>query len=229
MKKIFILVVGLMLSTLLAKAQNYNRDNLSCLPIKIALAEPSHNPFVFEVGIGSTAPAPDHITFMGNPVRGTLSKFVKRMEREGFKNPIIKDGWATLEGGTFAGLEGCDLTIYALGKKSPVYSVCVRFASQRTWETLYYNYIYLKLMLTKKYGEPALCIEDNVDSLGGDKEIFEALKSGKAVYISTYKIPEGTIVLCIESLGYRKQTFVTLTYTDQKNSESTRVDFEDDL
>ena len=166
---------------------------------------------------------------MGNPVRGTLSKFVKRMEREGFKNPIIKDGWATLEGGTFAGLEGCDLTIYALGKKSPVYSVCVRFASQRTWETLYYNYIYLKLMLTKKYGEPALCVEDNVDSLGGDKEIFEALKSGKAVYISTYKIPEGSIVLCIESLGYRKQNFVTLTYTDQKNSESTRVDFEDDL
>ena len=152
------------------------------------------------------------------------------MEAEGFSRPIYKEGWASMEGGTFAGLEGCHLSIYTIGKRANVYSVCVRFANQSTWDTLYYNYAYLKIMLSKKYGEPALCVEDMPsERILKDEEVFEGLRTGEVTFITTYQLPEGFITLCIESVGYKDYNYVTLTYTDRENSESVRESVEDDL
>lgn len=172
----------------------------------------------------------EHLTFMGVPIKGTLNRFVKKMEDEGFRRPLYKDGWATMEGGSFAGLDGCDLSIYTTGKRGSVYAVCVKFANQNTWDTLYYNYAYLKIMLTKKYGQPTLCVEDMpTDRTLRDEEVFEGLKTGDVTFMASYEVPEGFITLCIESIEYRGYNFVTLTYTDRTNSEPIRRSAQDDL
>ncbi len=172
----------------------------------------------------------EHLTFKGVPLKGSLNRFVKKMEAEGFSRPIYKEGWATMEGGTFAGLDGCDLSIYTIGKRATVYSVCVKFANQNTWDTLYYNYAYLKIMLAKKYGEPALCVEDMPsERVLDDREVFEGLRTGSVTFITSFHLPEGFITLCIESLGYRDYNYVTLTYTDRENSEPVRTSAGDDL
>lgn len=173
------------------------------------------------VGVGGRKP--DHLTFKGVPIKGSLGRFVKRMEEEGFSRPLYNEGWATMEGGSFAGLDGCDLSIYTIGKRSTVYSVCVRFTSQDTWNELYYNYAYLKIMLTQKYGEPAMCVEDiPIEESLGDEAIFDGIRKGDVIFMTTYEMPEGFITLCIESIEYRNYNYVTLTYTDRTNSTPIR-------
>lgn len=210
MKKIFLLL-GLLLTISVSYAQE---QPLSTNQEVVTNARKSAN----------------HISFKGVPLKGSLNKFVKKMQEEGFRNPIFKDNWVTMEDGSVAGLDGCSLSIYGKGKRSTVYSVCVRFANQKSWESLYYNYIYLKVMLTKKYGEPDKCVEDlHADGSLTDKDAFLALSSGEYVMISNYNLPEGSIALCIESLGYGNNNFVTLTYTDFKNSEPIREEYDNEL
>lgn len=108
------------------------------------------------------AQSSEHLKFKGVPIDGTLSEYVSKMKQAGFQLVGTDDGVALLEG-EFAGYRGCMVGVKTLQKKDLVHEIVVFFPSQDKWSGLSYDYERLKTMLTKKYGNPAECVEQFVN------------------------------------------------------------------
>lgn len=99
-----------------------------------------------------------HLTFKGVPIDGTLSEFVLKMKKSGFRHTTTKDGVAILQG-DFASYKSCTVGVSTLTTKDLVSKIVVLFPEKETWSTLSANYTGLKEMLTEKYGPPSEVIE----------------------------------------------------------------------
>lgn len=163
----------------------------------------------------------EHLKFKGVPIDGTLNEYVAEMKQVGFYYEGIEDGVALL-GGEFAGYSDCIIGVKTLQKLNLVHEIVVLFPSQDKWAGLSYDYERLKVMLSKKYGEPDECVERfNSPSymINDDNgKMYETIMNN-CEYYSIYNTDNGSITLTISNDGYSFGCRVKLFYTDKINSK----------
>ncbi|MEY3861009.1 MAG: hypothetical protein RIS50_1290 [Bacteroidota bacterium] len=114
-------------------------------------------------------------------------------------------------------------------KKDLVSKIRVIFPEQKDWATLYGNYIYVKEMLTQKYGAPAEVVEEFREHPGvkDDGLKFIYALSGDCNYNTVFKTPSGEICLYLDHHEFK--CFVGLSYTDKINGNIIKAKAIDDL
>ena len=178
-------------------------------------------------GLTATAQT-SHLTFKGIPIDGTLNTFVGKLKQKGFTQFGNNDGIAILKG-EFASYKGC-YVLTSQNSTGIVSKVLVMFPEKENWSTLYDNYISLKEMLTKKYGESTAVVEEfqGYSSPHTDNDKMHEVRMDRCKYICDFTTENGTIELAIshsDDLG----CFVTLIYNDAINSEKVQSSAIDDL
>ena len=171
----------------------------------------------------------EHLTFKGVPIDGTLTEFVSKLKQKGLTHIGTEDGTAILKG-DFAAYKNCTIAAVSLKQKNLVAKVGVIFPSLETWSSLSNNYFSLKEMLTKKYGEPAVCVEEFQNDFGKDNDNLKihGVKMDKCKYVRGYATAKGNIELHIKG-DVMNGCYVTLIYFDKINGEIIEAEAMDDL
>ena len=171
----------------------------------------------------------EHLIFKGVPIDGTLTEFVSKLKQKGLTHIGTEDGTAILKG-DFAAYKNCTVAAIALKQKNLVAKVGVMFPSLETWSSLSNNYFSLKEMLTKKYGEPAVCVEEFQNDFGKDNDNLKihGVKMDKCKYVTGYATAKGNIELHIKG-DVMNGCYVTLIYFDKINGEIIEAEAMDDL
>lgn len=173
--------------------------------------------------------SPDHLTFKGVPIDGTLNEYVSKMKQNGFALIETEDGIGMLSG-DFAAYKDCIVGVATLKQKDLVSKITVIFPERDTWSSLSGNYFDLKEMLTQKYGEPSTCVEkfDTYSEPRDDGDRMHAVRMDNCKYYTTYETDKGSIQLSIEHDEVTR-CIVMLAYHDKINSEIIRAKAIDDL
>lgn len=170
-----------------------------------------------------------HLTFKEVSIDGTLIEFVSKMENEGFTHLRTEEGIATLNG-DFATYKDCRIAVLTIEPKEVVHSIQVFFPKCYGWSSLLSNYMWVKELLTEKYGEPTLVVETfNKPTVPDENnaKMWEVLQTN-CNYSVLYEMEEGTIELTIKR-GTVVNAFVQITYLDKINGEMLRQKAKDDL
>ena len=180
-------------------------------------------------GLRSMAQAPEHLSFKGVPINGTLNEFVAKMLQSGLDSQSIEPGFAMLKG-EFAGYSDCIIGVSALKKKDIVFKIGVVFTERKTWSSLSGNYFNLKEMLINKYGSPTNVTETfqtSQEPTDDNAKFYEVLFD-RCKYFTTWETDKGTIQLSIQHLGVTS-CFVKLGYFDKINGNIIDAAASDDL
>lgn len=174
-------------------------------------------------------PESQHLSFKGVPIDGTLKAYIDAMKSAGFTYMTTQDGIALLKG-DFAGYNGCIIGVSTLKKMDLVSAVGVIFPELDTWLGLYDNYIFLKDMLTKKYGKPSDEVErfDSYSEPRDDGSRMTQVWLDKCKYYTIFSTPKGNIELSIEHNNVTS-CFVLLKYYDKINTNAIQEDAMNDL
>ena len=168
----------------------------------------------------------DHLKFKGVPIDGTLNQFVAKMQNAGFTK-LRQDGKAVILEGDFAGYKDCYIVVSTLDNKDLVNQIAVKFNSHNDWRSLENNYLNLKKLLTKKYGEPFGAVEEFQNKyVDDDNDRWHELTMNRCIFRTEWRTELGKVVLAIghESLD---GGFVILGYVDKANDaiiEQTALD-----
>ena len=171
---------------------------------------------------------PEHLTFKGVPIDGSLSEFVVKLKAAGFIPCATEQEIAVLKG-DFAGYKNCVVSAQTIKPKDLVDRVKVVFPGTKMWPALFNNYTSLKRMLTKKYGEPTACIEEFYTFYQPELDDMKicAVQFDKSKFLTTFNTQKGEIQLSIGHKGMN--CFPVLHYFDKINTESVQADALDDL
>lgn len=171
----------------------------------------------------------EHLTFKGVPIDGTLTEFVSKLKQKGLTHIGTEDGTAILKG-DFAAYKNCTVAAIALKQKNLVAKVGVMFPSLETWSSLSNNYFSLKEMLTKKYGEPEVCIEEFQTKImpNDDNSKIHEVRMNRCKYVTGYTTEKGDIELQIKG-SFTDGCYVTLIYFDKINGEVIEAEAMEDL
>ena len=166
-----------------------------------------------------------HLEFMGIPIDGSLKSFAARLEKRGLERVGVNDGIAEFRG-EFAGFKDCRIGVVSTGTAQEVVRVAVSLPMRFNWRDLEPDYMGLKNMLSKKYGEPKECVE-NLEDLYSDSDVDKmiALRSGEGRYYAVFDAGVGTISLGIDG----EMGAVRLDYADKVNLDKLRDQAMDDL
>lgn len=169
-----------------------------------------------------------HLSFKGVPIDGTLNEYVAKMKQSGFTLLGTDDGVTILKG-DFAMYKGCLIGVSTLKGKDLVCKISVVFPEQESWSPLSSNYFSLKEMLSEKYGEPSVNVEqfDSYSEPRDDMAKMYEVKFDRCKYYAIYETEKGSIELSIK--GDVSSSFVLLAYYDKINSELVRQKAMDDL
>ena len=167
-----------------------------------------------------------HLKFKGVPIDGTLSEFMGKMKAAGFTHIGTEDGMAMLEG-DFAGYKNCKVIVYTVKPLNIVSMIGVAFNERENWSDLESDYDFFKEMLTEKYGEPALVVEEFKNSPKDNNSKLHELKMDRCTWASAFQTESGDIELSIQQNNFR--TWVMLRYRDKVNTEKVRKQALEDL
>lgn len=175
------------------------------------------------------AQTPEHLSFKGVPIDGTLEEYVSKMKQSGFTHLGTEDGTAILNG-DFAGYKDCHVGVSTLKQKDLVHKIAVIFPERETWSTLSGNYFDLKEMLTEKYGKPSDVVENfgTSSQLEDDHSKMYNVQFDRCKYYSIWQTDRGEIQLSIDHDGVIS-CFVKLIYFDKINSNIIRTKAKGDL
>lgn len=157
----------------------------------------------------------EHMTFKGIPINGKLSDFVSEMKNKGFTfgEHVVKDDIVIMSG-DFAGKPAV-IYILATPESKTVWKVGVFYDKQDTWLSLKLDYLQVKDVYSKKYGEPDYEKEYFFKPYyEGDGYELQAIKAGKCIYYSSMKTDTGSI-----SIQINKLCEIQISYEDKLNSE----------
>lgn len=170
----------------------------------------------------------EHLTFKGIPIDGSLDSFVQKLKTQNLTYIGEENGTAILTG-EFAAYKDCTIGIVSLKQKDLVCKAAVIFPSCETWSSLSDNYFTIKDMLSQKYGEPAVCVEE-FQSYGPDDDQMKMIyvKSDRCKYQTSFETSKGSIQLSISHQDY-ENCFVLLEYFDKINGEVVSNEAMDDL
>ena len=169
----------------------------------------------------------EHMTFKGVPIDGTLTEFVTKMKTAGFTHLGTQDGVAVLQG-DFAGYKNCMVGVYTLKPLNVVSMIGVMFNVRETWSDLEDDYDFFKTMLTEKYGEPAVVVEEFSGSQPRDANgKMHELRMDRCTWASAFQTDKGDIELSMEYNNYECR--VILRYRDKINTERVKKQAMEDL
>lgn len=170
----------------------------------------------------------EHLTFKGIPIDGSLNSFVQKLKAQNLTYISEEDGAAILTG-EFAAYKDCTIGVISLKEKDLVYKTTVIFPSYETWSSLSDNYFTIKDMLSQKYGEPAVCVEEFQSyEPDDDGTRMRFVKFDQCKYQTLFETSKGSIQLSISHQGY-ENCFVLLEYFDKINGEVVSNEAMDDL
>lgn len=189
-------------------------------------------PLIFFLTLISTciAQTQQHLSFKGVPIDGTLKEYTNAMVKAGFQFEGTEDGLSILSG-DFAGYKDCIVGVATLKNCDVVSHIAVLFPERDTWSSLLDDYEHLKMMLTKKYGNPEITREKFTGYIGDFDNglVMYALRDGEYEWYTVYSTELGNIELSLVE-GTRYLTgMVRLTYFDKVNSKKVLNSAMDDL
>ena len=178
----------------------------------------------FAVGVCSAQT--EHMKFKGIPMEGSLQTFTSKLKAKGYAPLGIQDGVSLLKG-EFAGYKDC--TIGAVADKSGlICKVSVIFPTMEKWAELERCYSNYKSMLTEKYGEPSVCMEEFQDKYAdNDNSKLHEVKMDRCKYYCAFGTSNGEIDL--EITHQSLNCYVMISYFDNANQEKLRKQIMDDL
>lgn len=129
--------------------------------------------------------------------------------------------------GEFAGYKNCH--IYAVADKSGmICRVCVEFPKMDKWADLESCYSSYKDMLTEKYGESKVCVEEFQNKYADDDSSRMCeVQLDRCKYHCTFACKNGDITLEITHQEF--DCFVQLSYYDKANQDKLRQNIMEDL
>lgn len=173
-----------------------------------------------------------HLNFMGIPINGSIESFANELKNKNMIYLATINGYAAFRG-NFAGYHNCSVYVNYVGDQDIVCSVGVTFPYGNNWNSVYSNYVALKNMLIKKYGEPTTVIEEFQGGKQPDNDYMKwnYAKSNRCNYETNFELKEGTISVSIKSveIDYEKYCYVQLLYIDGINSLKKSANVIDDL
>lgn len=170
----------------------------------------------------------DHLKFKGVPIDGTLNQFVAKMQNAGFTK-LRQYGKAVILEGDFAGYKDCYIVVSTLDNKDLVNQIAVKFNSHNDWRSLENNYLNLKKLLTKKYGEPFDVQEEfQGHYIDDDNDRWYELTMNRCIFRTEWRTELGKVVLAIEHESL-EGGFVILGYVDKANDAIVEQTALDDL
>lgn len=151
--------------------------------------------------------AKSHLCFKGVPITGRATNVIKKLQARGY---ILKenDDDVFLMTGKFAN-EKCEIYIFTTAISKEVYQIGVIFNESLNWKSLKDDYLKLKKLLKEKYDLSSSIERFSEPYYDGDGHELTALKLGKGMYGSRFKVDNGSIFLVITS------SRVNLVYTDK--------------
>ena len=161
---------------------------------------------------------PEHLTFKGIPMEGSMSEFCYKLQTKGYTTLGRDNNRAVLEG-DFAG-RNATIGVAATNGGREVYAVVIFFDSSDEWNTLVSTYDYYKNLYTRKYGEPSVLKESNPAHSDSNTALMGELYQGRVVWASLWEVSGGEIELSIESTDGFYNGMVMICYRDSQNEES---------
>jgi len=179
--------------------------------------------------IASAQTESPHMTFKGVPIDGTLKEFTTKMVQKGFTSVGIENGISVLQG-DFASYKDCIIGVTSMKQRDLVSKIVVIFPECSTWQALSSNYYTLKVMLTKKYGNPSEETEkfETYSEPRDDNSRLHNVKFDRCKFVTIYETEKGFINLRITH-GDSLDCHVSLVYIDKMNGELINEDAMDDL
>lgn len=172
-----------------------------------------------------------HLAFKGIPIDGTLSDFTKKLKHNGFFSTGMEGNEATMRG-MFGSYNKCKISIRTNKYTGNTCLVKVFFPDCYDWEEIYSSYTQLKELLTERYGQHTECVEEFHTMLyrpdEDDLSKMQCLRFDECNYKTEWHLENGIIVLKMDHDGIL-HCFLTLTYIDSENYETTESEFLYDL
>jgi len=162
-------------------------------------------------------PDSEHLTFKGVPIEGSMTGFCQKLKEKGL-NSVGSDGNITILLGDFAG-RNATVGVVATDDGKNVCGVVVMFDSSDEWNTLVNTYDYYKNLYIRKYGEPAVSLENNPAHSDSNTALMAEVYKGTVVYGSAWKVAGGDIELSIEKSSGFYEGKVVIRYRDSQNME----------
>ena len=160
--------------------------------------------------------AQSHMNFRGIKINGTLAEFVKQMELKDFK-VFSTDEHSVLMFGRHHGLTVV-AEVMATPVSETVYKVVITYpTSAALWHSLYMDYGTIRTKIEKTYGSPSEVLERFESPYSEDNKPFEALREGKATFMSKYITVGGGII--VQLLYAEPHHEVQSIYWDTINEE----------
>lgn len=160
----------------------------------------------------------EHLTFRGIPIDGTAGEFIKKLEALGYTYVKKDDEETYLLRGEFAGRNNCQIVVNTDIEEDLVCVVAVILPPCDAWKKLESDYLGLKNMLTKEYGEPYDYLEVFKDyEPMSDEGKIQAIRKDEYHYTTTFLTEKGEITVKIMNL--EGDCSAGLMYRDRINSE----------
>lgn len=174
---------------------------------------------LFFVAMNILAQEPEHLSFKGIPIEGSMTAFCQKLKAKGFTS-IGRDNNISLFTGDFTG-RNATVGVTATDDGKNVFAVVVLFDTSGEWNTLVNTYDYYKDLYTRKYGEPTISREENSAYDDSNTVLMYKLYEGTVVYGSVWNVKGGDIQLSIEkSSAGIYEGMVVIRYRDSQNVET---------
>lgn len=174
---------------------------------------------LFFVAMNILAQEPEHLSFKGIPIEGSMTAFCQKLKAKGFTS-IGRDNNISLFTGDFTG-RNATVGVTATDDGKNVFAVVVLFDTSGEWNTLVNTYDYYKDLYTRKYGEPTISREENSAYDDSNTVLMYKLYEGTVVYGSVWEVKGGDIQLSIEkSSAGIYEGMVVIRYRDSQNVET---------
>lgn len=159
--------------------------------------------------------AQEHLSFKGIPIEGSMTSFCQKLKAKGFTQ-LGRDNNITLFSGDFTGRQAT-VGVGASDDGKNVYSVVVLFDPSKEWNTLVNTYDYYKDLYTRKYGNPAVCRENNPGRSNSNTSLMAKVQEGTVTYTSGWVVTGGEIDLSITKSNGLYEGMVVIRYRDRQN------------
>jgi len=165
-----------------------------------------------------------HLKYKGIEINGKLPEFVSNLEKLGFEK-VFENGsecMMNFERTTvIVQFSKGDKGVYKVTEMFPPDESDMEWDSRKqkfnlTWSASKKKYNSVKKKTTAKYGKPSFSVFGfDTPYTEGDGREFDAIRKGKCMYLSGWRLSNGELLLGFHPDFY----FTTLTYNDRLNSE----------
>ncbi|MBQ9253733.1 MAG: hypothetical protein IJ180_03040 [Bacteroidales bacterium] len=157
----------------------------------------------------------EHLKFMGISMDMNVNSFVAKLKQKGLKYDKKMDETIILNG-KFAGNDNCNIYVFP-NSENKVKNCGVFLDYRDDWRYLYADYITIKDMLIKKYGEPIKETEEwDGYEPSTDYGKMSAVRNGKCRYFTLFDIKGNIIAVSISGV-LDLYGGVNLNYIDKIN------------